>query len=396
VVVVSEHSLGRGCSLVALTLLAISSSPAVSNAASIEEIAPGIVGQQWLDLAGDGSSAIVGTWGSAWKWTRSGGLSEIPLTGSGAAVLGISGDGSTAVGTNGTDTTRRGQATRWTASGAFPLEPGPSGQGWAYAASGDGSVIVGASAGTSNGPAFRWTQATGMVGIGANGPAYDVSADGSVVVGISDSLAFRWTADQGVLTLPTLPPTTPQQRITYSEANAASADGSWVVGETNGQAFRWSEASGMVGLGVLPPFQLIGIPGTEFSFATDVSGDGSVVVGATGAFDPLEEIPFTDGGFVWTATGGTQRPQDFLDERGIDLTGWILGPVFGVSDDGTTMLGVGQHDGRSVVWIAAVPEPSTTVLLALGFAGLAAIRRAGIRYHPRVEAGAVVCRSEQR
>lgn len=370
-----EHLLHRECSLLALALL-VASMPTLSNAASIEEIASGPAAYgQWFELAGDGSAAVLSSGGSARKWTRSDGLSEIP----GATVVGISGDGFTAVGQYSASSTdpEGPKATRWTADGAFPLDPGPAGVGWAHAASGDGSVIVGASTGSYSGPAFRWTQATGMVGIGVNGPAYDVSADASVVVGEASSLAFRWTADQGVITLPELPPATPAQRIGYSQARAVSADGSWVVGETNGQAFRWSEAGGILGLGILPLGPFAGIPGTEFSFARDVSDDGSVVVGSTGAYDPLLELPIPWEGFVWTASGGMQRPRDFLDDYGIDLTGWSLYEIYGISDDGTTLLGAGSHAGHEqVVWIATIPEPTTALLFALGLAGLAALRAA--------------------
>jgi probable HAF family extracellular repeat protein len=52
--------------------------------------------------------------------------------------------------------------------------------------------------------AFRWTEATGMVGIGTlHGPfngstAYAVTSDGSVIVGGSGSHAFIWDADHGM------------------------------------------------------------------------------------------------------------------------------------------------------------------------------------------------------
>src|SRR4051812_29188909 len=68
----------------------------------------------------------------------------------------------------------------------------------------------------------------------------------------------------------------------YSFAYDVSADGTVVVGEagtTNygNEAFRWTAANGMVGLGDLPG-------ATFYSVAFGVSADGSVVTGlATGA-----------------------------------------------------------------------------------------------------------------
>jgi hypothetical protein len=58
----------------------------------------------------------------------------------------------------------------------------------------------------------------------------------------------------------------------WSSSIAVSADGSVVVGQgtsaSNDEAFRWSAAGGMVGL----------LPG-DYSAATGVSSDGTVVVG---------------------------------------------------------------------------------------------------------------------
>ena len=65
----------------------------------------------------------------------------------------------------------------------------------ATAVSGDGLTIVGDSRNFDNFPytdveAFRWTEATGMVGLGHGGKPKAVSADGSIVVGV-DYPSFR-------------------------------------------------------------------------------------------------------------------------------------------------------------------------------------------------------------
>jgi probable HAF family extracellular repeat protein len=104
-----------------------------------------------------------------------------------------------------------------------------------------------------------------------------VSADGAVAVGFSDSLssnkqAFRWTQQSGMIGLGYLE--TDANR--GSEALAASCDGSVIVGFASSplgfQAFRWTQQTGMQPLGFLN----LGAP---FSIATSVSCDGSVVVG---------------------------------------------------------------------------------------------------------------------
>lgn len=77
------------------------------------------------------------------------------------------------------------------------------------------------------------------------------------------------------------------------EATDISADGSTVVGWSNfpdnTEAFRWTQASGMVGLGALP--------GGMFSEAHAVSVDGSKVVG-------FASTPTGAAAFEWTAGTG--------------------------------------------------------------------------------------------
>jgi probable HAF family extracellular repeat protein len=86
----------------------------------------------------------------------------------------------------------------------------------ATAVSSDGSVVVGVSNSASGKEeAFRWTSATGMVGLSDlpggsfQSVARHVSSDGSVIVGYSESAsgqtAFRWTSSGGMVSLGDLP-----------------------------------------------------------------------------------------------------------------------------------------------------------------------------------------------
>ncbi|HZN66912.1 MAG TPA: hypothetical protein VFB66_16590 [Tepidisphaeraceae bacterium] len=208
------------------------------------------------------------------------------------------------------------------APAATPSLQGLGAGGVASAVSPDGSVVVG-TAGSATGPeAFRWTAATGMVGLGDlsvdvyESRASGVSGDGSIVVGYSYSTpglqAFRWTTGSGMLGMgaPFLP-----SGQTNSLATGISRDGSTIVGAGGGgEAFRWTEASGAVSL--LGPYAI--------SEAWGVSGDGSVVVGfgGGGAFEA----------FRWTATSGVVSlghvPGGLIDRR-----------AYGVSDDGSTVVG---------------------------------------------------------
>jgi hypothetical protein len=92
---------------------------------------------------------------------------------------------------------------RWSESSGFVTIPTVGGS---YDAppivSGDGSIVVG---GDRNG-AYRFTTATGLQTLVADGGATDVSSNGSVVVGVRSSesggVIFRWTEATGAVDLP--------------------------------------------------------------------------------------------------------------------------------------------------------------------------------------------------
>ena len=69
-----------------------------------------------------------------------------------------------------------------------------------------------------------------------------------------------------------------------SQASDISADGSVVVGRSYPEAFRWTRSTGMVGIGGFPG-------GFPFSFAAAISADGSVIVGMANAGPAT--IPFS-------------------------------------------------------------------------------------------------------
>ena len=104
----------------------------------------------------------------------------------------VSADGTVVVGAN-WDEAGCCEAFRWAADselvrlGRLPADT----QSIAHAVSADGSVIVGRSESASGEEAFRWTQETGMVGLGTppgcrrKSASWGVSADGSVIVEVT-------------------------------------------------------------------------------------------------------------------------------------------------------------------------------------------------------------------
>jgi len=200
--------------------------------------------------------------------------------------------------------------------------------------SGDGTTVIGrATTAGGSGEAFVWTASGGMVGLGdlptgnSSSQAWAVSGDGSVVAGTGTysttggstgglPQAFRWTAAGGMVGLGFI------DGGSFSYAYDVSADGSVVVGETATssfvRAYRWTAEGGMLDLGVLPD----GVVSRSYA----VSDDGSVVVGAgrtgAGTWRP----------FRWTAGAG-------MVDIG-DLAGGVAtGEAFGVSADGTYVVG---------------------------------------------------------
>jgi probable HAF family extracellular repeat protein len=277
-------------------------------------------------------------------------LGDLPGGAFESEVLGLSADGSAAVGGGhiGVDL-----AFRWTSGGGIiglpELDGGPYGGAVAAATSADGLTVVGWDAGPNGREAFRirvgdfvamglgdlaggefWSEATG------------ISANGTVIAGSSKSAlgteAFVWTAGSGMQALGDL-----EGGEFSSRALAISADGQVVVGwgsSADGvEAFRWTQAAGLIGLGDL---------GGGLSEARAVSADGSVIVGRS--FDHAGEEAAT----IWTAETGTRNLRDVLEaEHGLDITGWTLIAAQGISADGRVIAGRGRNpQGDTEAWVA--------------------------------------------
>ncbi|MFO0837161.1 MAG: hypothetical protein U1D55_01435 [Phycisphaerae bacterium] len=307
-------------------------------------------------VSADGS-VVVGDSGPAFggvgfRWTLAGGMQGLGTLAGGTYSFapGVSGDGAVVTGWG--DSTDGQRAYRWTIAGMENIGALPGAvQALGSAANADGSVLVGVSGAPNGYRAYRWTRAGGMEDLGvlpggatpAISFGYGVNADGSVVVGDgyapNGDVAFRWTRAGGMQNLGTLP------GGTFSYGYAVSADGLVVVGDSDSLdgdiAYRWTDAEGMTPLGTLPvPF--------DYMVSNGVNADGSVIVGATSAFFP----DGTGHAWLWTAALGLVDLNTYLPTLGIDLTGWTLIDAGGVSADGQTIVGTGNHNGVEESWIA--------------------------------------------
>lgn len=248
----------------------------------------------------------------------------------------------------------------------------------------DGSVVVGRSRSGNRSfdgdsvEAFRWTMATGMVGLGdLEGSGFEsfalaVSGDGGVAVGQGHtgvSRATRWIGTGA-------PEQLPEPKgggIGGAEAVAINDSGTVVIGSDSGpngrEAMRWTGLA-VTGLGDLP--------GGDFeSRAFGVSDDGSIIVGygtteagheafrlESGVMVPLGELP---GGTSMSRARGCSGDGSVIVGESSGTAG-IRAVRWTVSGDGPIELGdlPGQTgtsaalavsgDGRVIVGYATTAE----------------------------------------
>jgi len=318
--------------ILCVAMLVVLAAPGQLPAASFQGLGflPGGNSSQAFGVSGDGLVIVGDATTQGFRWTAQTEMVELV----GGGISDVSYDGSVIVGGGG----------RWTADTGW-VDLGylfvPDDEVYPEAVSPDGSVVVG----KCEDQAFRWTAQTGMVDLGPastpgeTGAARGVSADGSVIVGDPG----LWTADTGWTDI-------------GGWCADVTPDGSVAVGLHG----RWTAQTGWVSLGLLP--------GHNWTYPSAVSADGQVVVGFSMS-DTGQEA------FLWTADMGIRNLEDVLtNDFGLDLGYWDFEEATDVSADGTVIVGFGNSNGTQA-FRAVIPEPSSFAMLGAGVVALLLVIR---------------------
>jgi hypothetical protein len=258
--------------------------------------------------------------------------------------------------------------------------------------SGDGARIFGTARATLGAQTLvRWTESGGIETLGelplpGNDASWElggVSEDGTAAVGYrfdgTSSLPFRWTAEAGIQDLGSLPTGADGARPTTISADGSAIAGFTYAGTAEVDVFRWTATDQLQVMGVALPLGswpqaetlllstdgavlagaalLNGIPslvrwgtgGTavasaELPFVTDMTPDGSVLVGSTSGTGFLWRPPvveLTTPGSAYDVT----RAEMLLAQSGADATGWALESITNISGDGRIIYGDGTCGG---------------------------------------------------
>jgi hypothetical protein len=253
-----------------------------------------------------------------------------------------------------------------------PAPPNPA----ANAISSDGSVLYGVARYNAAGlmQAVRYTAAGPTVtaipflnGLdNTSSPiARGTSSDGSVMVGTSTNTAvdgtdlygpgngaFRYVQGSGVSAIPYLP-----TGGTWNMAAALSPDGNlvMVVGNStsspNGEVYLYNASTTTrTALGTPAGGWFFGI--TADGLPAGMTADGSVMV--ISMRDPENGANGAKVSFLRNASGW-HEVHAIVAGTGIDLTGWTIDNVLGMSSDGTRIWGSGRHNGNEEGFIVEFP-----------------------------------------
>jgi probable HAF family extracellular repeat protein len=344
------------CSSVAL-LLSSASAIAQPTIVDLGTISPGgasngVAVSDDGSVVGGGVSFDFGDY-RAFRWTSGTGIVNLGFLsgGNSAQVYGMNADGTVIVGNSNSSTDI--YAYRWTTGSGMVSLGVLSGDDFSYGAgvSGDGLVVVGVSSNSSSAGAFRWTVGDGMQYLGAlsggvNSEAYAANHDGSFIVGQADddttTLPMYWTSASGLVSIGLLSGVDALSGSARDVSRYTNVVVGGVFCETaftypHNRAFRWTASGGIEDLGYLS--------GGTTSYAVAITGNGGGIIGQADSSNTDERA------FIYTPTLGMVGLLDYLDDAGVDLTGWSNLVPQDISYDGTSMTGWGFLSSDYRGWV---------------------------------------------
>ena len=295
-------------------------------------------------------------------------------------------DSGAVIGQSSTGLANNVEAFRWTEESGLiglGLLPGRA-TTFSHGVSADGSRITGRGY-SDNGAgahAFVWSEGGGLQPLGQlNGKhiavPYDISADGSTIVG-RVTTPYRWTAENGATAL----------AGRDALVHAVNSDGSFVVGNENvpgvsgvwpTRAVYWDGDSG--------PREFSLTDSHLSSYVIDVTADGALSLGWLSADDTLQSKPEA---VIWRIGQPPVFLRDIWTVQGENLSmfdGYAIFPSR-ISDDGSFIIGTATGSGRwgegtkfdeftfrASLELSTVPEPSIASLIFLGGGAMAFKRR---------------------
>ena len=325
------------------------------------------------------SAANAGSTGddTAFLWTSTGGMTPLPpllpgVVGTNALVGGaITPDGAYIAGSARFNAAQPSlqRAVRVTAAGLVDLAlgtlPGFPQFSAATAISSDGSVLYGVGLHdlTPHVQAARFTAAGPTAtaipllnpGDNTSIPCASTSSDGSITVGTSanaaitggkfhgpGNAAFRFVEGSGVSAIPLL------SGGTWNAGVAVSLNGNLALVSGDSPNAPYGEA--YLDNFATSTITALGTPAAGWRFnGGGMNSDGSVVAGSL--VDPDNPA---GGSFVRNANGWHDL-QAIVSGAGVDLTGWTLDVVNGISQDATRIWGSGVHNGNREGFIVEFP-----------------------------------------
>lgn len=321
---------------------------------------PGSLGSEATAVSADGrvvTGASTSRAGlrTAFRWTAQQGVASLGLLpgGSFSHATAISGDGGVIVGE--ADGGGPGlHAFRWTVDTTLSQVEGLRGS--STCASGgvsvDGSVVVGTCLAPMS-EAFRWTAASGVVGLGrfgtgsnATSTASAVSGNGEITGGAGHPAltgAVLWDANGAPTIIGGLPGDT-NGTVTALSRDGKVAAGVSVDAAGHARAFRWTGLSGVMPLGTRDAFTA--------TVASSMSADGSRIVGWAG------KPSGPDVAVMWDQTGAWRAVFDLLSSEGRRASaGWTLTRARGISTDGRVIVGEAINAaGAAEGWMVLLHE----------------------------------------